>query len=88
MKMFAIEIALTGEQLCVAARNRDHAAQVFVTFWIARTGSAPGTFTVAAGLPEAFNGDMTAMIVAQGDAPGVLVRQTDGSTVFDAAIGR
>ena len=87
MRLHNVYIVQTGEELCVAARTTDHAAQVFITFWIARTGDAPGEFHVGVDDPEYYENDPIVQNVAKGDIAGVLVRQPDGSTLFDPAIG-
>lgn len=87
MKLFNIYVVQSGEELCVAARSSDHAAEVFVTFWLSRTSDAPGEFHVGRGAPEAFKDDVAAQLAAQGDVSGVLIRQADGTTLFERAIG-
>lgn len=87
MKLFNVFITDTGEELCIAARNKDHAAEVFVTFWFARTGEAPGEFHLGAGAPETYAIDKTIDDVARATLAGVIVRETDGSTRFEPAIG-
>jgi hypothetical protein len=87
MKLFNVTINDTGEELCVAARTMDHAAEVLITFWLARTGNAPGQFSVGRGALSAYGDDYIVQNVAAGDVAGVLVRQTDGSTLFEPAIG-
>ena len=87
MKLFNIFVVQSGEELCVAARTSDHAAEVFVTFWLSRTAEAPGEFHVGRGAPEAFKDDVAAQLAARGNVSGVLVRQADGSTLFEQAIG-
>ncbi len=87
MKMFNVYIVETGEELCVAARSTDHCAEVFVTFWISRSGQAPGEFHVGTDAPDSYQGHPTVQIVAEGDVAGVIVRQQDGSMLFEAAIG-
>lgn len=87
MKVFNAYVVQTGEEVCVIARSADHAAEVFVTFWIARTGDAPGEFHVEQGAPGALKDDIYVQTIAEGDAAGVIVRHPDGSTLFDPAIG-
>ena len=85
MKLYSIPIHETGEELCIAARTSDHAAEVLVTFWFARTGSAPGRFNVQAGAPLAYKNNPFVRLVAAGELAGVIVRQLDGSMLFEAA---
>ena len=86
MNMFNVCIVQTGEEICVAARTWDHAAEVFITFWITRTGSAPGEFHIGTGAPERDMGDLVVQDVAAGHVAGVMVRQPDGSMLFEPAI--
>jgi hypothetical protein len=85
MKLYNVHILETGEELCVAARSADHAAEVIVTFWFARTGSAPGRFDVQAGAPPAYSENSFVRLVADGELAGVIIRQLDGSMIFEAA---
>lgn len=87
MNLFTVQIAGTGEELCVAARTTDHAAEVLVTFWCARCGHAPGEFHIGPGAPSAYQNDFTVQNVAAGHVVGVIVRQPDGSMLFDPAVG-
>jgi hypothetical protein len=86
MNLFEVTVAETGEDLCVAARTMDHAAETFVTFWVARTGSAPGEFHIGRGAPLVYAGHPTVEIAASGDVAGVVVLQQDGFMLFEAAI--
>lgn len=86
MNLYHATITDTGEELCVTARTTDHAAEVFVTFWIARTGSAPGEFSVGRGAPIGYHGHPVVQNLATGDAAGVLVRQPDGAVLFEPAL--
>ena len=86
MKLFNVHIVESGEELGVVARTTDHAAEVFVTFRLARTGSAPGEFSIGRGAPVSYQDDIMVRHVAGGDVAGVLIRQPDGSLLFDAAI--
>lgn len=88
MKLYGIAISLTGEELCVAASSVDHAAEIFVTFWIASSGSAPGKFAITGGVPAAYQDNVTVNLIGQGDVAGVIVRQTDGSMLFEPTMGR
>jgi len=88
MRLYTAQITATGEELCIAARTMNHAADVFVTFWIARTGDAPGQFYISDGPPSAYANNVVVEAVAQGEASGVIVRQKDGSIFFDPAMGR
>jgi hypothetical protein len=85
MKLFNITIGETGEELCVAARTMDHAAEVFTCFWVARCGSAPSQFSVGKGPPAAFKDEFVIQHAGLGEIAGVLVRHADGSIHFDAA---
>jgi hypothetical protein len=87
MHLFNVTVAETSEELCVAARTTDHAAEVFVTFWIARTGSAPGEFSLGRGAPNGYRSHHVAEDVAAGEIAGIVVRQPDGSMLFEPAIG-
>lgn len=87
MKMFNVYIVETGEELCVAARTTDHAAEVLVTFWCARCGHAPGEFHIGRGAPSAYQNDFIVQNVAAGNVAGVFVRQPDNSLLFEPAIG-
>ena len=87
MKLYTVNILDTGEELCVAARSTDQCAEVVVTFWIARSGGAPGEFSVERGAPADYRNDTLVLNVAQGNVAGVVVRQQDGSLLFEAAIG-
>lgn len=85
MKLYNVCIRETEEELCVAARSADHAAEIIVTFWFARTGCAPGLFDVQAGIPDAYRDNSFVRLVAAGELAGVIVRQMDGSMIFEAA---
>lgn len=87
MNLFNAHIVQTGEELCIAAGTTDHAAEVFVCFWAARTGGAPGEFAIGRGAPPEFLGDSIVEAVAGGDVAGVVVRQPDESMLFEPAIG-
>jgi hypothetical protein len=87
MRLYGAYVVQTGDELCVAARTADHAAEIFVTFHIARTGAVPGEFQIGSRAPAAYEGHPVTDAVAQGDVAGVIVRQTDGSMSFDPAIG-
>ena len=88
MHLYTAHITNTGEELCVAARTPHHGAEVLATFWIARTGAHPGRFFIKDGPPSTYEDAFTLEIIAEGDASGVIVRQTDGSLHFDVAMGR
>lgn len=88
MKLYTAHITATGEELCIAARTFNHAADVFVTFWIARTGDAPGQFYISDELASEYENSVVVEAVALGEAAGVIVRQSDGSMFFDPAMGR
>lgn len=85
MKLYTVTIVETGEQLCIAARTSDHAAEVLVTFWAARSGTMPGRFDVQADAPLTYCDNSFVRLVAAGELAGVIVRQLDGSMVFEAA---
>jgi hypothetical protein len=85
MKLFNAKNDNTGEVLCIAARDMDHASAVYVTFWIARSGNAPGAFSIGRGAPAEFQDSFTAKTVERGDVAGVIVQQLDGSMLFEAA---
>ncbi|HTG37404.1 hypothetical protein [Sphingomonas sp.] len=87
MNLFNALIVQTGEELCVAARDVDHAAEVFVCFWAARTGGAPGDFAIGRGAPPAYRGHVTVDAVERGDVAGVLVLQIDEMVAFEPAVG-
>lgn len=87
MKLFNVNVTDTDEEFCVAARGFDHAAEVFITFWAARTGDAPGEFSIDRGAPSSCAGHPTVHAVAHGNVAGVFVRQTDATLVFESAIG-
>ncbi len=87
MKLYTAHVMETGEELCVAARNSDQCADVFVTFWIARSGRAPNEFYTERGVPAGYRDHTLVLNVAQGDVPGVVVRQRDGSMLFEPVIG-
>ena len=85
MKLYNVNIHETGEQLCIAARSADHAAEVLVTFWCARSGTMPGRFDVGPGAPAAYGDDPFVRLVADGELAGVIIRQLDSSMLFEAA---
>lgn len=85
MKIYTAQIIETSEEVCVVARTIDHASEVLVTFWFARTGSAPGRYDVEAGAPTAYQNDLFVRFVADGELAGVVIRQLDGSMVFEPA---
>ena len=87
MNLYEVEINETGEVLCVAARNYNHAADVMVTFFIARTASAPGMFSIIRSPGKAYKGSIIFQNVAKGETAGVIVRQPDGSMLFEPVIG-
>jgi hypothetical protein len=86
MNLYSIHIRETGEKLCVAARTSDHAAEVLVTFWCARSGTSPGTFEVEPGAPASYKNDKLVRLVSQGELAGVIIRQLDGAMNFEPAI--
>lgn len=86
MQLYTIQHIETDEVLCIAARGINHAAQVFVTFLMARTGSAPGRFDVERVPPSDYAGDFFVENVAADDAAGVIIRQANGSMLFDPVI--
>jgi len=85
MKLFNVRNDNTGEEMCVAATDMDHAAAVYVTFWIARSGDAPGRFSIGKGAPADFKDNFTVKTVERGEVAGVIVQQLDGSMLFEAA---
>lgn len=85
MKLYTATVVETGEQLCIAARTSDHAAEVLVTFWCARSGRMPGTFEIERGAPAVYRDNSFVRLVAAGELAGVIVRQMDGSMLFEAA---
>jgi hypothetical protein len=87
VKLFNVHVAGTGEVLCVAARTSHHAAEVFVTFWLARTGDAPGEFSIGRGAPSEYQGDFTVENLRRGDVAGVVVRQANGLMLFEPPMG-
>lgn len=86
MNLYTTHIRETGEELCVAARSADHAAAVLVTFWCARSGTMPGRFEVEAGAPPIYKNDKFVRLVSQGELAGVIIRQLDGTMIFEPAI--
>lgn len=87
MKLFNVRNDCTGEILCVAARDMDHASAVYVTFWIARSGDAPGRFSIGRGAPAEIKDNFTVKTIERGEIAGVIVHQLDGSVLFEAAFG-
>jgi len=85
MKLFNIKNDTTDEEMCVAATDMDHASAVYVTFWIARSGDAPGRFTIGRGAPADFKDNLTVKTVERGEIAGVIVHQLDGSMLFEPA---
>lgn len=85
MKLYSIRIRETGEVLCVAARTCDHAAEVLATFWFARSGTMPGRFEVRPGAPGTYRNSPFVGVVGDGELAGVIIRQLDGSMIFEAA---
>ena len=86
MKLYNAHIHDTGEELCVAARSADDAAEVLVTFWCARSGTMPGRFYITAGAPPLYKGDTLVRLIARGELAGVIIRQLDGTMIFEPAI--
>lgn len=86
MNLFYAYIVHTGEELCIAARTANHAVEVLMTFWVARTGSAPGEFNIGHGASGPYEDNEVVHNVALGDTAGVIVRQEDGSMIFEPAI--
>lgn len=87
MKLFTVHHVETEESLCIAARNTDHAAQVFVTFILAHTGTAPGEFYVERGVPPEYRNNVVVESVTQRKLAGVIVLQPNGLMLFDPVIG-
>jgi len=85
MRLFNIKNDSTGEVLCVAAKDMDHASAVYVTFWIARSGDAPGRFNIGRGAPAEIKDNFTVKTVERGEIAGVIVHQMDGSVLFEPA---
>lgn len=85
MNIYNARIDRTGEELGIVARTMDHAAEVFVCFWIARTGSPPGKFDIGSGPPSPLIDNVVIPIIEAGDVAGVVVVLDDGSTTFDPA---
>ena len=85
MKLFNVRNDNTGEEMCIAATDMDHASAVYVTFWIARSGDAPGRFSICRGAPADFKDNFTVKTVERGDVAGVIVQQLDGSMLFEPA---
>lgn len=86
MNLYNVRIRETGEEVCVAARSADHAAEVIVTFWCARSGTMPGRFDVEAGASPAYKNDKFVRLVSRGELAGVIIRQLDGTMIFEPAI--
>ncbi len=57
MKLFNARIDDTGEEVCVVARTGNHAADVLVTFWMARTMEGPRAFSIGRGAPSGYQDD-------------------------------
>lgn len=87
MKLFNARIDATGEELCVVARTMNHAADVVVTFWVARTMEAPGAFSIGRGAPAEYRDDISVKITKAGNVSGVIVRQENGSMLFEPMMG-
>lgn len=87
MKLFNVHVVGTGEVLCVAARTSHHAAEVFVTFWLARTSDAPGEFSIGRSAPPEYQGDFIVDNVGRGEVAGVIVRHSNGSMLFEPPMG-
>ncbi len=85
MRLFNIKNDSTNEVLCVAATDMDHASAVYVTFWIARSGDAPGRFSIGRGAPSDFKDNFTVKTIERGDVAGVIAQQLDGSMLFEPA---
>lgn len=85
MRLFNIKNESTGEELCVAATDMDHASAVYVIFWISRSGGAPGRFSIGRGAPAEFKDNFTVKTVERGEIAGVVVQQLDGSMLFEPA---
>lgn len=85
MKLYTVTIVETGEQLCIAARTSDHAAEVLVTFWAARSGTMPGRFNVQPGIPAAYRDNSFVRLVGAGELAGVIIRQRDDTMLFEPA---
>jgi len=85
MKLYSVQICETGEELCIAARTNNHAAEVLTTFWCARSGMMPGRFEIEPGVPDAYSNHPYVSFVADGELAGVVIRQLDGSMVFEPA---
>ena len=86
MRLFNVKNENTGEEMCVAARDMDHASAVYVTFFISRSGEAPGRFSIGRGAPAEFKDYFTVKTVERGDVVGVIVQQWDGSMLFEPAL--
>jgi hypothetical protein len=87
MQLFNVKNDRTSEVMCVAARDMDHASAVYVTFWIARSGGAPGRFSIGRGAPAEIKDNFTVKTVERGEIAGVIVHQMDGSVLFEPAFG-
>lgn len=87
MRLFNVENDNTGEVLCVAARDMDHASAVYVTFFISRSGDAPGRFSIGRGAPAEIKDNFTVKTVERGEIAGVIVHLMDGSVLFEPAFG-
>ncbi len=86
MKLFNARIAQTDEELCIAALSADHASEVFVCFWVSRTGGLPGDFMIGRGAPLDYLGHDAVGTIEAGNVAGVVVRQTDGTMLFEPEI--
>jgi len=86
VKLYTVHILDTDEELGVAALSTDQCADVFVTFWVSRTGSAPGEFYIEDEMPVSYPDDAIIENVEKGEVAGVLVLQSDGSLLFEPAI--
>lgn len=86
MNAYKVKIQNTGEEVCVVARSMPHASDVLVSFWFFRCGKAPGEFQIETGAPTEYRGHPTVRHAAAGKVAGVIVRQMDGSMLFEPAI--
>ena len=87
VNLYNVYIVETAEELCAAARTFDHAAEVFVTFWIGRTGGAPGEFHVGRGAPAEYAKEPIVRSVTERGLAGIIWRREDGSMRFEPLSG-
>lgn len=87
MKLFNARIDDTGEEFCLVARTMNHAADVFVTYWVAHNLEAPGAFSIGRGAPAEYRDDISVKITKAGNMSGVIVQQENGSMLFEPMMG-